>query len=254
MKKWKMQCLKGISSVTFVLKLTKLKVVVLVTDICYRTTHFSPVHIVEINSDERMLLRNIKHKHQHGGRKAQVKDVNLPSVSHQDHIQRQSTISASNDHDYAMDLSTTHSSTSQQGQSPSSSVDHDYVRVPALPPSPRSPPSPPPTSPVQNMHREYAINNNIQDFTIDPNNHERHDMLTFSASVKQKIQQILISRLRNHAIKWYMSVQVELVKDGENGEDISNPYFRSRTYSLLNLDTMTEEDLTEAYQKLFASS
>lgn len=46
-----------------------------------------------------------------------------------------------------------------------------------------------------------------------------------------------------------MSVQVELTKDGHDSEITSNPYFRSRTYSLLNLDTMFEDDLIESFHK-----
>lgn len=95
-------------------------------------------------------------------------------------------------------------SSPQQGPSsaadhnPPATTDHNYVRSPVL---------------------QHAINNNVQDFTLQPNRHEQYDLLTFFANVKQKVEDIIKSRLQTKAIKWYLSVQEELVKDVQNGED-----------------------------------
>lgn len=53
------------------------------------------------------------------------------------------------------------------------------------------------------------------------------------------------------SIKWYLSVQVELVKDGQNGEDTTTSHFRSRNYTLLNSETFNTDHLSEAFQKMF---
>lgn len=151
------------------------------------------------------------------------------------------------DHDYATG-SRTHS---KKINSTSTNDDHNYAGVPSF--SSRHPSSTAPTSLAENNQRTNAINSNIQDFTFLPNYYEQFDLLTFFANIQQNIEDILTSRIRNNAIKWYISIQVELIKDGVDKEQTSSPHFRSTNYTTLNMDTFDLENLIEAFQKMFES-
>ena len=52
-------------------------------------------------------------------------------------------------------------------------------------------------------------------------------------------------------MKWYLSINVELVKDLLDKQETTKPHFRSRVYRTLNVDTMDMQDLNEAFQKMF---
>jgi len=144
-------------------------------------------------------------------------------------------------------------------------LDHDYASLqsprsaPLQTPRSTSPipgpssPSSRPLTPSKDIHHNNAINNNVQDFTLKPGKHEQYDLLVFFANIKQNIEQVLISRLKKHAIKWYVSVQVELIKEGDSDQQTSSPHFRSRTYSALNLETVDMEDIDAGFQKMFES-
>jgi hypothetical protein len=60
--------------------------------------------------------------------------------------------------------------------------------------------------------QQSALQNTIQDSIILPRNNEQYDMLTFFANTQNEIKDFLFSRLIQHGIKWYLSVQMELIK------------------------------------------
>ena len=223
------------------------------------------------------LKKHIKRKHQQRG-EGSPHDEQLP-ISTVNQTENQRFL---NDHDYVRSAHTAqHDQSSDHNYAISSKKDdHDYalpsssssLQPPRLAPpealdpssspqtpraaslqtsSPSLPQTPRPTSPTH--QHEYAINNKIQDFTIQPSSHEQYDILVFFANIKDKIKQILISRLKKHAIKWYLSVQEELVKDGDHDQQTTRPHFRSRTNTVLNLETIDIEDVNEALQKMFES-
>jgi hypothetical protein len=80
-------------------------------------------------------------------------------------------------------------------------------------------------------------------------------MLTFFAKVKQQVEHVLQSRLQRNGIKWYLSTQLELYKENDEGQETATvqPHFRSRTYATLNQDTLSEHALNEGFQKMAQS-
>ncbi|KAL4225307.1 hypothetical protein ACF0H5_015996 [Mactra antiquata] len=111
---------------------------------------------------------------------------------------------------------------------------------------------------MSSPHREEqqtALQNNVQDRTIFPRNNEKYDMLTFFANTRDEITNFLMSRVRQHGLKWYLSVQVELIKEDPEGNitATSEPHFRSLTYATLNVETYSQHELNEAYHKVSKS-
>jgi hypothetical protein len=55
-------------------------------------------------------------------------------------------------------------------------------------------------------------------------------------------------------IKWYLNLQVEFTR-GTNDEetDKSELYFKSKTYTLLSKENLTDHDVNESFQNQFAS-
>ena len=96
-----------------------------------------------------------------------------------------------------------------------------------------------------------AFNGCIQDRTLYPHHEEKYDLLTFFANTKQDVINFLNARLNQQAIKWYLSVQVDLVKNTIDGEQVQqHPHFRSITFTTLHEETLNE-DINEAYHKMF---
>jgi len=55
-------------------------------------------------------------------------------------------------------------------------------------------------------------------------------------------------------VKWYLNLQVELIRETKDEEtDTCQPYFKSKTYTLLSKDDITDHEVNEAYQKQFQS-
>jgi hypothetical protein len=47
-------------------------------------------------------------------------------------------------------------------------------------------------------------------------------------------------------LKWYINLHVEFMRETNNEErDFSQPYFKSKTYTLLSKDAMTDNTLNE---------
>jgi hypothetical protein len=103
--------------------------------------------------------------------------------------------------------------------------------------------------------RESALGNTVQDHTLRPSASDQYDMLTFFARVKRQVEDILQSRLRGHGIKWYLSTQLELYRENDEGQVIATaqPHFRGRTYATLNADTLSDHDVNEGFQKMAQS-
>ena len=97
-----------------------------------------------------------------------------------------------------------------------------------------------------------ALNDAVKDYTIVPNNNEKFDLLTFFANVKTQVRNLLFDRLKSNGIKWYLSIQVELVKDSFD-RPTSTPHFRSKTYATLNIANLEDQELNESFQKMFES-
>ena len=90
--------------------------------------------------------------------------------------------------------------------------------------------------------------------TITPHSSERYDLLSFLANVKEDISNFLKTKTMKHALKWYLSVQVEMQRDTPEGDiQVSVPHFRSRVYITLTEDAFSEHDLNEALYKISES-
>ena len=99
-----------------------------------------------------------------------------------------------------------------------------------------------------------AINGSAEDFIIYPRDEEIYDLLLFFANKKLQIEEHLKSRLRQYGIKWYLSTQVEMVKESPEGVvQTDSPHFRSLTYSDVSVEAFSEHSLNEAFQKMSAS-
>lgn len=99
----------------------------------------------------------------------------LPSIvtSGQNNTQRQIT---SNDHDYAViypQITRLHHNRIHLQPQPLTTITQEW-HASSPPPSPGRT-----ASPAENAQHTYAINNNILDFTIQRNQHEQNDLLTF---------------------------------------------------------------------------
>ena len=104
--------------------------------------------------------------------------------------------------------------------------------------------------------RNHAINGQVREFVRTPRQNEGYDLLKFFTNSCENVTQTLIQEInrRGHAIKWYLSVQVKMIKTSVDGiVDRAEPYFRSQTYTLLYTDEISEHDINEAFQKMYAS-
>lgn len=89
---------------------------------------------------------------------------------------------------------------------------------------------------------------------IYPEENDTYDLLKFDANIRDKILNHLKQRCEKvNQIKWFLNVQVEFMRETNDGEtDISQPYFLSKTYTLLMKDDISEHDIYEAFQKQFS--
>jgi hypothetical protein len=56
-------------------------------------------------------------------------------------------------------------------------------------------------------------------------------------------------------IKWYLNLQVEFIRETNDEEtDKSKLYFKSKTYTLLSKEDLTDHDVNESFQNQFVSS
>lgn len=153
----------------------------------YHTVPFSHVPIVEINLEEDYLNKHMKRKHlQRGGRMKNVKNRDIPStITSTDHnYARLPPLSPSNDHNYATSTTPPQGPSSFTDHNQPSNTDHNYV----MPSSPQQGPSSAAghNQPLTTDHiyvispaLQHAINNNVQDFSLQPNHHEQYHILTF---------------------------------------------------------------------------
>ena len=182
------------------------------------------------------LQKHKKRKHQNGG--------NEKGTISKDLLSQKNSSLIDNDHRYAM-------REDQSAAGASSLIDNDHHYAMREDQSAAGASSLEAASTPSSLNS--AINDAVQDFTLLPNNHEQYDLLTFFANADKQIQHILKLRLQKESIKWYLSIQVELMKDGQNGETVVFPYFVSWTYTSLNIETFDLENLSEAFLKMFES-
>ncbi|MES9881403.1 MAG: C2H2-type zinc finger protein [Sedimenticola sp.] len=99
---------------------------------------------------------------------------------------------------------------------------------------------------------ESALTNGVQNRIIYPENEGKYDLLAFFANVRSQIRDILQSRVRDTGgIKWNLCTHVEMERQVGDGETQSAiPYFRSRTYSTLTVETFSDHELNDALQKM----
>lgn len=100
-----------------------------------------------------------------------------------------------------------------------------------------------------------ALDNAVQVTKLFPTEQDKYDLLTFFYRTKDEIKGILTTRCATlKHIKWYLNVHVEMVRISHDGEsDISHPYFKSPTFSMLSQNDVIDDDLNVAYQKQFKS-
>ncbi|MCG7877069.1 MAG: DNA polymerase [Candidatus Thiodiazotropha endolucinida] len=116
---------------------------------------------------------------------------------------------------------------------------------------------------MQNKHKtvqnrryseESALNDAVQNRILYPENDEIYDLLLFFANSKVTVQEFLRSKLEKHGIKWYLSTQVEMYRETPDGTIYTDmPHFRSLTYATLSVETISEHEINEAFQKMSAS-
>lgn len=59
--------------------------------------------------------------------------------------------------------------------------------------------------PQHHHQQQGALQNAVLDRTILPRNEEKYDLLTFFSNIRNEITDFLISRLKQHGIKWHLS-------------------------------------------------
>jgi len=106
---------------------------------------------------------------------------------------------------------------------------------------------------VHQTSTENALEESIHVLNRYPVEQDKYDLLTFFTNIRDKIEQHLKERCdRVKHVKWYLNVQVEFIRETHEGEvDNSQPYFRSKTYTLLSRDDASNHEINEAYQKQF---
>ena len=101
---------------------------------------------------------------------------------------------------------------------------------------------------------ESALNNAVLNRNIHPRGSERYDLLTFFGNIREQVRSFLQSRVNSvRGIKYNLCVKVEMQRDDVEDSSVAAPYFRRRTYMALSLDDLSDHDLNEALQKMYAS-
>lgn len=100
-----------------------------------------------------------------------------------------------------------------------------------------------------------AFDKSVNVMKIFPSDLDRYDLLTFYSNTKHEIMDHLKKQCEQMKhLKWYINLHVEFMRETNNEErDFSQPYFKSKTYTLLSKDAMTDNTLNEAFQKQFTS-
>lgn len=100
-----------------------------------------------------------------------------------------------------------------------------------------------------------ALEDSVHVLKIFAEENDRYDLLTFDANIRDKILYHLKQRCEKvNQIKWLLNVQVECMRETNDGETaISQPYFRSKTYTLLSKEEISVHDINEAFQKQFSA-
>ena len=109
---------------------------------------------------------------------------------------------------------------------------------------------------VHQTSTKNALEDSVHVLNIYPVEQDKYDLLTFFTNIRDKIEQHLKERCdRVKHVKWYLNVQVEFIRETHEGEvNNSQPYFRSKTYTLLSRDDASNHEINEAYQKQFQLS
>ena len=96
-----------------------------------------------------------------------------------------------------------------------------------------------------------AFNGAAEVKTLRPVGTDKFDLVNFLSSARPAIEKYLLSKVRRHALKWYIVAQVELTRETAEGEiRTAQPFFRSVAYTLLTADNFDQTDLNSALQKL----
>ena len=103
------------------------------------------------------------------------------------------------------------------------------------------------------IEEDTALANGVVNRYIHPRRSERYDMMTFFSNIRDRVFNFIQSRARKlGGVKWNLCVQVEMQRDDVNEVATTSPYFRSRTYTTLQSNDVSEHDLNEALQKMYA--
>ena len=92
-----------------------------------------------------------------------------------------------------------------------------------------------------------AINDATEILTLRQVGIDRFDLVKFLANVRPATEKHLLAKNRQNGIKWYVLVEVELVREDRDGEvHTVEPFFRSFTYTLLSEETFESNNLNQA--------
>lgn len=108
----------------------------------------------------------------------------------------------------------------------------------------------------ENEGCESAINGNLKTKVMKPRITEKHDLTLFLQGNKSNVFKNLKTELEEKkGLKWFISVQVKMVKYRPDGADqFAEPHFRSTCQRLVNLNELEEqfqecmEKITESFQ------
>ena len=107
------------------------------------------------------------------------------------------------------------------------------------------------------MHQkstENAIEDSVHVLNIYLMDSDKYYILTFFSNIRQVIRHLHERCEKIKRVKWYLNLQVELIRETNDEEtDTCQPYFESKTNTLLSKDDITDHEVNEAYQKQFQS-
>ncbi|KAH3713295.1 hypothetical protein DPMN_073083 [Dreissena polymorpha] len=166
---------------------------------CYHITRLlTAIYITNRKDNLQQHIKKGKHNH-----------TNLPTTSSGNVSPSASSSSSSSSSSASSGNEPSLSSSASSGRA-NVQVDHNYTM----------------SASTENVNSEHsysmtnALKRHIQDRTQYPHQEEKYDLLTFFANTKQVVINCLYARLNQQAIKWYLTVQVDLTKNTDDGEQV----------------------------------
>jgi hypothetical protein len=105
----------------------------------------------------------------------------------------------------------------------------------------------------EKVEEESAIEENLKVYKMTPNKNEKYDLsLTLQRKKRAAVKNLKKELAKKRGIKWFLCVQVRMVKNNPDGEEYASPHFRSYTQIALTPDQF-ETQYGEAVEKIKTS-